>query len=202
MSIQALTTVHPDHCPRGPGPVTVAEYHDLIADGTLTPDARVELVNGWLVETMPQKPDHSYSAEVIRDVFDTLGLSGWVARSEKPLTLAHGEPEPDYALVRGPRSNYRTRHPGPSDVGLLVEVARSSLDFDRGVKSAHYAAEMIAVYWIINLVDEVVEVYTQPSGPAADPDYAGRTDYNRGDSIPVVLDGVEVGRIAVNDLLP
>ena len=81
---------------------------------------------------------------------------------------------------------------------LLVEVSDSTLDRDRGAKSAAYAKGRIPVYWIVNLVDRQVEVYTHPS-PSG---YASRVDFKPGEEIPVVLDGVEIGRIAVASILP
>ena len=73
------------------------------------------------------------------------------------------EPEPDLAIVAGVPEDYRARHPGPEDIALLVEVAETTLDRDRGDKLLAYSAGGIAVYWIVNLVDHRVEVYTQPS---------------------------------------
>jgi Uma2 family endonuclease len=65
-----------------------------------------------------------------------------------------------------------------------------------------FAEGRIPVYWIVNLVDRQVEVYTEPSGPVANPSYARKQVFRENDSVPVVLDGVEVGRLAVRDLLP
>ena len=97
---------------------------------------------------------------------------------------------------------YVERHPGPEDIGLLVEVAETSLDRDRGWKKRIYAVARIPVYWIVNLVDRQVEVFTNPSGPGEQPDYGACQVFLPGDQVPVVLDRNEVGRIAVHDLLP
>jgi Uma2 family endonuclease len=87
-------------------------------------------------------------------------------------------------------------------VVLVGEVADVSLDRDRGIKKRIYARAGIAVYWIVNLVDSIIEVYTLPSGPTEIPDYGNRQDFGIADAVPVILDGVEVGRIAVKDVLP
>lgn len=87
-------------------------------------------------------------------------------------------------------------------MGLLVEVADSSLKRDRGFKKRLYAAARVAIYWIVNLRDRQVEVYTLPSGPGKKPDYRRHHDYAVNEEVPLVLDGIEVGRIAVKDMLP
>jgi hypothetical protein len=75
---------------------------------------------------------------------------------------AYDEPEPDVSVVRGIPEDYRQRHPGPGEVGLVVEVSLTTLDLDRGQKLSDYATHGIPVYWIINLVDLQIEVYTGP----------------------------------------
>ena len=109
--------------------------------------------------------------------------------------------EPDVAVARGPRRLYEERHPRPGDVAFLVEVADSSLDEDRSDKTTMYARARIGVYWIVNLVHAQVEVYTEPRG-GRNPGYRSRHDYRIGEEVPVVVDGREVGRVAVRDLLP
>jgi len=84
----------------------------------------------------------------------------------------------------------------------VVEVADASLNRDRTIKKRLYAAAGIAVYWIVNLVDSQVEVYTDPTGPGQQPDYRQRRDFDRAATVPVVIEGKEVGRLAVRDLLP
>jgi Uma2 family endonuclease len=86
-------------------------------------------------------------------------------------------------------------------VGLIVEISHTTVARDRGLKWPIYARARIPVYWIVNLVDQTVEVYTQPSGPAEVPDYAQRQDYALADLLPVVLDGQQVGTLAVRDFL-
>jgi len=95
-----------------------------------------------------------------------------------------------------------TRHPGPQDIALLVEVSNTTLPRDRTVKARVYARAGVAVYWIINLVDRQIEVYSEPTGPAPQPAYGRRTDYRPGQAVPLVIGGTQVGQIAVNELLP
>src|SRR5262249_62096530 len=89
--------------------------------------------------------------------------AGWSARMEQPVRIpAYDEPEPDISIVRGANADYRSRVPGPADVAMLVEVSDSTLGQDQGLKLAAYARDGIPVYWIVNLVDRQVEVYTRP----------------------------------------
>ena len=105
-------------------------------------------------------------------------------------------------VVRGEPRDLRDRQPSPEEVVLVVEVADSTLATDQGAKKRVYARAGILVYWIANLVEGRFEVYTEPTGPAEQPDYRQRQDYGPDDEIPVVLDGAEVGRLPVVDLLP
>jgi Uma2 family endonuclease len=109
-------------------------------------------------------------------------------------------PEPDEAVVRGSARDYARRQrgtPGAQDVGLIVEIAYSSLAEDRAMVAV-YGRSGIPIYWILNLVDRRVEVYSCPQGDG----YATRTDYHSGEHVPVVLDGAVIGQIAVDNLLP
>jgi Uma2 family endonuclease len=103
-------------------------------------------------------------------------LSGWRAQTQLPITLADSEPEPDGALVRGDRRTFDHRKPVPDDFGVVIEVADTSLRFDRLVKLEDYARAGIPVYWIVNLVDGQVEVYADPEPAATPPAYRTRTD--------------------------
>lgn len=102
-------------------------------------------------------------------------------------------------LIRGEILDYDTRDITTRDVALVIEIADSTLAVDRDVKGRIYAAGGAPVYWIVNLVDDVVEVYTDPDSVQG---YQTRREHRRGDSIPVIVDGREIGRVAVDDLLP
>jgi Uma2 family endonuclease len=161
----------------------------------------VELLEGLLVRKMGKKPRHRLVTELTRDALQEVLPTGWCVESQEPVATVSSEPEPDVAVLRGNRLEYAERHPGPNDVGMLVEVSDTTLDTDRGFKKQVYAAARIPVYWIMNLVANVVEIYTNPSGPAEEPDYNQSQVYGVTDMVPVVLDGQEVGRIPVLDLL-
>ena len=176
--------------------LTVDEYERMA--GTLD-DPRVELLDGSVVRKMTQKPPHVWTVEATNDSLSPLLPPGWFIREEKPMRIPDfNEPEPDLSVIRGSRNDYLARHPEPKDVALLVEVADSSLERDRGQKCLAYAKGGIAVYWIVNLVDRHVEVYTNPAPEG----YQSRVDFKVGEEIPVIIEGFEVGRIVVDDILP
>jgi Uma2 family endonuclease len=174
---------------------TVDEYERMagVLDGS-----RVELIDGYLVRKMPKKPPHIWAVMCLVETIPSLLPPGWTWRKEDPVRIpAFDEPEPDLAVLRGSAEAYRGRIPTASDVVWLVEVAETTLARDRGEKLTAYARSGIAVYWIVNLVDRQVEVYT---GPGSD-GYTSRVDYIAGQHVPVVIDGFEVGHIAVSNML-
>jgi Uma2 family endonuclease len=181
---------------------TVDEYHHMIRAGVLEEDDPVELLEGYLVVKMPRNPPHEGTIDLTQGALIPHLPAGWFLRGQEAVTLSESEPEPDVAGVRGTRRSFLTRPPEPADIGILIEVADSSLQRDRDDKGRIYARASIPVYWIVNLVDRQVEVSTQPSGPVASPSYAQRQDYPPGSTVPLTLDGVAVAAVAVDDLLP
>jgi Uma2 family endonuclease len=176
--------------------MTVDEYDRI---GHLLDDPRVELIDGYLVKKMPKNPEHSWSTKVVLKALDARLPPGWTSSQEQPVLIpAYDEPEPDVAIVRGSDADYKHRKPGPADVGLLVEVSDTSLALDRGLKLSAYAREGIPVYWIVNLVDRQVEVYTNP-GPSG---YGTRQDFKPGQQVPVVIAGQQCAPIPVDAILP
>jgi Uma2 family endonuclease len=182
--------------------LTVGQYHEMARAGVLQDGEPIELLEGWLVNKMTKYPPHSVTTFETRRMLERLVGEGWFVDTQEPITTHDSEPEPDVSVVRGCRRDYADHHPGPHDVGLVVEVAETSLDRDRGWKKRIYAAARIGVYWIVNLVDRQVEVFTDPTGPGEQPDYGTCQVFLSGDQVPVVLDRNEVGWIAVHDLLP
>jgi Uma2 family endonuclease len=182
--------------------VTVAEYHQMIADGVLNDGDPIELLEGYLVTKMAHNNPHRLGVQWLATRLHGLGLTGWVVVNQLPITLTESEPEPDGYIARGDDRTYQNRPPGAADIGLVVEVSDSSLQIDRDHKGRIYAREAIPVYWIVNVVDRQVEVYTDPDPAANPPAYRTRTEYRPGDSVPVVLDGQPAGSISVADLIP
>jgi Uma2 family endonuclease len=178
---------------------SVEQYHRMIETGVLTENDRVELVEGWIVEKMPQKPPHASTGSVLEEKLAPKLPKGWIIRGQRPITLEDSEPEPDLAIVRGPQQRYRTAHPTPADIAALIEVSDSSVDFDRDVKGPTYARAGIAVYWIVNLVELQVEVYSEPSlGTAAK--YQTKEIFGLKDRVALVVAGRKLGGILVRHI--
>jgi hypothetical protein len=192
-----LPLLPPSHTHR----FSVTEYEVLADLGLLTTNDRVELLEGWIVDKMTQYPPHATSVDLVQDALRPLLPPGWLVREQKPIKTSDSMPEPDVAAVRGPRRRYARRHPEPADIGLLVEVSDTTLDDDRSRKGRIYARARISVYWIVNLQEDKVEVYTEPKGGKA-PAYRRREDYGRDDAVPLLIDGRILAHILVRDLLP
>jgi Uma2 family endonuclease len=185
----------------------LAVYDEVARIGLLGPGDKTELLDGLLVTQMTKGDPHRVATHLIRDALAAVVPRGWFVSKEDPVALPTGpsghasEPEPDLSVVRGTIRDYMRRKPGPGDIALVVEVAESSLHDDR-VKLARYAWVGIPVVWIIDLTGEAVEVHTNPTGPVAPACYQEVATHGPGDRIPVVIDGREVGQVAVADLLP
>jgi len=182
--------------------LTVDQYHEMIRNNTLTTDDRVELLDGYLVNKMPQNTPHGSTLDRLDEDLKRLAPRGWRVRTQLPITLATSEPEPDFAIVRGDRHTFDLRHPNGADFGIVIEVADSSLALDRGPKAQIYARAGIPEYWIVNVPDRQIEVYTNPDASANPPAYSTRTDYHIADAVPLVLAGVTVATLPVADLIP
>jgi Uma2 family endonuclease len=180
--------------------ITVDEYERMA--GALNDD-RVELIDGYLVTKMGKKPPHVWSVDCLDELFRAMLIGAALCvRKENPLRIVEfDEPEPDVLIARGRRATYRTRHPEPKDVALVIEVSENTYDRDRGHKWVTYARSGIPVYWIVNIVNPAkmrIEVYTDPS-----PDgYQSCVEFKPGDQIPVVIDGKPFPPVAVDDILP
>lgn len=191
---------HADHC-LALYRFSVDQYERMIDAGVLTSGDRVELIEGVVVQKMTQHPPHAVAIDYARDALLPLLPDDWRLREQKPIKLSDSEPEPDLVIVRGPLRHYERRHPRPADIAVVIEVADTTLETDRRDKGRMYARARIPVYWIINLNDRCVEVYTEPRGGKS-PVYRRRSDYDSDGQVALVIQDDEVGKISVSDLLP
>jgi Uma2 family endonuclease len=185
-----------------PGPLyrlTLDQYEAMVESGVFSGRERFHLINGFLVAKMTQNDLHATADELCGDALSRTIPAGWHVRAAKPIRIPSqaSKPEPDRCVARGSIRDYLQRSPEPSDIALVVEISDSSLSEDRK-QAAIYAAGGIPVYWIVNLVDRQVEVYSDPS-PLG---YRSRQDYHAGESIPVIIGDIPPRSFAVNDLLP
>jgi Uma2 family endonuclease len=178
---------------------SVADYHAMVKAGVLAEGERVELLNGLVVKQMPRGPIHDNAVYILTRRLDRAAPDGWVVRGQSGATLSdESEPEPDVLVARGGEQTFFARHPTPADAALVVEVADSSLHRDRREKLAIYAAAGVPEYWVVNVPQRQVEVYTRPANAF----YDGLVVYGPGQDVPVTLDGTAVGTIPVADLFP
>jgi len=140
---------------------TRAEYDRLIDIGVFLPDEPLELIGGELIVSEPLGSAHYAAIGLVEDALRAALEPGWLVRSQGPIELdAESEPEPDIAVMPGDRRSFSRRH--PSRPALVIEVAESSLAFDREHKGSLYARARLDDYWIVNLVDRVAEIYRRP----------------------------------------
>jgi len=176
---------------------TTARFFGLVDQGVLRPDDRVELLEGAVVAMSPQNPRHaSVTSQIDRVLRDAIGSRAAI-RVQLPLVAGpYSVPEPDVAVVSGQEGDYCEAH--PTTALLVIEVADTSLLQDRLTKSTIYASAGIPEYWIVNLVDECVEVFRSPNRQSKR--YADGRIVRHGERLDLV--GVEGGSVLVDLLLP
>jgi Uma2 family endonuclease len=182
--------------------LTVRQFEKMIDAGIFRVEDQVELLGGLLVEKMVKHNPHDFGTDMLGAMLNPILPADWIARQEKSVVLGrYWRPEPDIAVARGPRERYRSRAPRRADLGLLIEVADASYPKDRGSKWRKYAASRIPAYWILNLPRRQLEVYTNPTGRGKSAVYRDVKVYGPDDEVPVLIEGRELGRIKVGDVL-
>jgi Uma2 family endonuclease len=142
---------------------SVTDYHRMAEAGVFAPDQRTELLDGEIIDMMPIGPFHGSVVRRLNNFFAQLGAGRWVVDCQNALRLnEQSEPLPDGVLLHTDVSDYTDRHPGPEDVFLLVEVADSSLTYDRERKLPAYSKAGLQEFWMVNLVQRNVEVFRGP----------------------------------------
>ncbi|MBI1923148.1 Uma2 family endonuclease [Candidatus Poribacteria bacterium] len=181
---------------------TVSEYHRMIEVSILTEDERVELMDGVILKMNPKRTRHSVVTSQIAKPFYPLVLNGKaVVRVQDPIMLNDDtEPEPDVVVVKPREDAYLSAHPSPSDVFLVIEVSDTTLAFDTEIKLPRYAASGIPEVWIVNLVDDRIEVYRDPIKlPDGTSIYRVRTNVVKGETLaPQAFSSL---KIAVDEVL-
>lgn len=142
---------------------TVEEYYRMGEIGVLKPDARVELLDGFVIDKAPISPLHGGTVKSLIRIFGEIAGRRFLLSVHDPVHLSeYSEPEPDLMLLRLKRDHYGTQHPGPDDVFLLIEVADTTLELDRNEKVPAYAAAGIREVWLVNLNERQIEIYREP----------------------------------------
>jgi len=174
------------------------EIYEQIAElRMIRPEEHVVLLDGILVQTMTEGPDHSFSMLSGQEIVRFACPQGWHVRPEQPIAIRDGlggasAPEPDLSVVAGSLSRYSNRHPEAFEVGLIVEIAKTSAAFaDDRAGLRRYAHVGIPTVLIVALHDRTVHVHTEPTGSTDEPMYARIEVKRSGDLLEVVLKSVQ-----------
>ena len=175
--------------------LTRARYEQMVDAGIFGPEDRIELLDGDLIERAPQKSKHATTIRLFEQELARVFSEGFDVRAQLPLALGpHSEPEPDLAVVAGSPRDYRDAH--PQSALLVVEIAETTLSYDRGRKLAAYARAGIADYWVVDLAGGTIEVCRRPEGDR----YLDRDTRRGGESVAPLA--APQASIRVDDLLP
>jgi Uma2 family endonuclease len=145
--------------------LTSTEYYGMMESGIIREGERVELISGQIFTMAAKGTRHTVSTTRLLKELWRLIEERAIVRCQDPISLPNNsEPEPDLAIARLRSDDYVNSHPAPEDIILVIEVADSTIKFDRETKAPLYAAAGISEYWIINLIDDRLEIYRQPEG--------------------------------------
>jgi Uma2 family endonuclease len=190
--------------------LSVDQFHRMIELGILRDGEPIELIDGILVrkdnsdsggDPMTHGPRHAYCVQRLKELEARVRQHGSHLRQQLPITLSESrEPEPDITVAIGTIDDYRDRHPTAAECLVAIEVAASSLEFDRCVKEPIYAAAGIPVYWIVNIPECRIEVYQSPI--PSEGRYRNRVDYKPSDTIKLPLSAGRSIDVAVDEILP
>ncbi|HSK72042.1 MAG TPA: Uma2 family endonuclease [Pyrinomonadaceae bacterium] len=159
--------------------ISVEEYDRMIEHGILTEEDKVELLNGVIIEKMPKGTKHSSANDRLTRLFYKLLDDKVIVRNQNPIWLDEfSEPEPDIALVVPDKNFYADRHPTPEDIFLIVEISDTTLGRDRLAKGLAYAKAGIRQYLVLNVQEETVEDYREPSADG----FGSKRTFHKGES--------------------
>ena len=169
--------------------LTVAQFQKMGDAGIMPPETRLELVDGELIEMAPIGPRHMHAVNRLNRALVAAVGEAAIVSVQNPVALGeHSETQPDLALL-GPQSDSEARLPTPDDVLLLVEVADTTLQYDRTTKLALYARFGVREVWIVNLIDHILEIHREPYNGA----YRVKLERAGNDTVaPVALPNAEV----------
>lgn len=152
---------------------TIDEYHKLVDLGFFPEDDRIELIRGEIIEMAPKRTPHSVCNSCLwKQLYELIGKQAEIRVQEPIILPSNSEPEPDVVIANKKPDNYLAAHPKAEEIILVIEIADSTLKYDRETKLSLYADAGIDNYWIVNLVDNYLEVYSEPFS-----DSKGKFDY-------------------------
>jgi len=182
--------------------MTTLEYRRSLAQGEFGPPGSVELLEGRVVAKVRQSLRHDGALEKIRDVLAKIVPGGWHLQLAQAIQTIDSQPEPDVAIVADALDSHSGRTPRGEEIALIVEAADASLIPDRRLKGRVYARAGIANYWILNLIDGQLEVYSNPSGPVQMPGFHEHRVFRGDDKLSLVIGLDDLGMVRVADMIP
>ncbi|HLO85156.1 MAG TPA: Uma2 family endonuclease [Nostocaceae cyanobacterium] len=161
---------------------TVEQYHQIHEAGILTENDRVELINGEILEIAAIGKLHAAYVDCISNLlYASLGRKV-IVRVQNPIIVSNlSEPQPDITIVQFSSDFYRSGLPQPNDILLLIEIAGSSIEYDRDVKIPLYAESGILEVWLVDINQQIIEVYRQPTPTG----YTEIKTLNRGEKLSI-----------------
>lgn len=142
---------------------TLGEYHRLIDLSFFDENERIELINGQLIPMAAKGSAHETCITRLLRILPKIIGDQATLRCQAPITLSFdGEPEPDFSIVQNQDDDYANGHPTETETLIVIEIAKSSLNYDRDIKLPLYAQANIPHYWLFNLVDRQLETYNDP----------------------------------------
>jgi Uma2 family endonuclease len=205
--MSTATVVAPSQAPTAgvPYDLTIDLFSRMVESGLIPQDRRVFLFNGRLYEKMAKTRAHGYVGAAITRAVDRRLPHGWSLWPESTIVLdPTNAPLPDFALVRAANPldfAAPERYPSPADIGLLIEVAVTSLHDDLTTALEQYARALIPVYWVVDVLGRRILVHAEPRVVEGRGQYARVETYRPGQSLPLVLDDQEVARIPFDEIL-
>lgn len=177
-------------------PISVEVYHLMAEQGAFHPDERVELVGGKIFDMSPVGSLHARCVKFLNAVLSALADEQFIVSVQDPIILDdESEPEPDIALLRRVDDFYKNELPKAEDVLFIVEVADTSVEFDRSVKFQRYAQAGISEAWLVDLINDRVEVHYEPKDAA----YGSLKTYQRGEN--AVSETIPEINLSVDEIL-
>jgi Uma2 family endonuclease len=140
---------------------SIADYHKMIEAGIMS-DRNIQLIDGELIEMSPEGVIHAAYGGSIADYLRQILIGKAWIREAHPITLTNSEPQPDIAIVKLPKNKYFQNHPKPQDIFWLIEISDTTLAYDLSKKKEIYAAANIPEYWVLDVKDKKLIVFTKP----------------------------------------
>lgn len=170
------------------------EYHKMGETGLLKHDENVELINGEIYTMSPIGSKHLGIVNKINELFVPAFLHKYIISVHNSIHIDKwNEPEPDVAILKYKKDQYTLALPEPADIMIVIEVADTSYEMDKKIKLSLYASSSVPIYWIVNLSEDIIEVYSDPRSGQ----YSNRTIYYPGDKIPLLKETFDVSDILV-----